>query len=259
MNILCEAAKVYRQFKKISEKQDAYGLNIGRYCADLSKIVTTFTTSEYGDRDVVTIYEDGSVFVERIQYYPEYWFADTHDLFNDTSFKEQENNLQDWKLTYNSANRSVDRKTDYHFGSDVNNVSYIECFKTVEYCLKQYPFIWKCDYVDFRWVVNVNIKYCKYAPKYHADYNILNKESLNHFDSFTDYELWLRAFYTNIPTHLMNNQTIAPMFDIYYPSNIARKKKIQVLVIDLINNKHIYIDWLHGRYGLFKKITELFK
>lgn len=232
----CQASEVFRKFFK----DDSFPYQI-ELATDLdTEYVEHFKTSCFvEDTENITIYKDGSVFLEHIEFYPEYWVADAEGWFDDD-------------LAFSEApEKDMDRLTHWNYGALVNNLCYAAWYKDLDSFFEEnQPY---CELPDFRWYALVAQEQAKYAPRYYASCCIRLLATIENTKSIDGYKFWLRAFYSRVPP---SASPTSPSFDIYYPQKAKDRQTITILVIDPKTGIKEPIKWRHGQHGLFEYVAK---
>lgn len=209
-------------------------------------IAFNFSSSPNFDREDFTIFDDGSILVEHIEYYQEYWFADANGWFNDS-----DDSIFDW---HNSPPESdIDRVEHWNYGAMVNSLCYFAWYKNLEDFLKENEPMFQV-LPPFEWAVITPHPLQKFIPRYCIRaWSVRSLEEIPKTQNILGYGFWLRAykkrFYAE-PIDVLHNATHE--FDVYYPLNLKEKKYIKVLVVK--EEKIAIVKWKHGKHGLFAEI-----
>ncbi|GAA6622880.1 hypothetical protein [Scytonema sp. NUACC26] len=230
--VKCKAAKVYSEFWKNYEPFDLiYG-----YKSRL--VLSRFRVKDGKHFDYcheISIYDDDSIFVQTIDFYPEFWAV----------YEEY------YWVDYSWGNLSYEEKVDI---IELNNCGTAHAFKNahcfLNWCSKSVLNQLVCNLYDFSYFCEVNEKYEKYSPCSSSLCVHYIEEKLPKLNN--RYDFWLRCY-------AKNEWQQEYYFDVFYPRFPIAGAKITVRIeFPHRPELNFKLRWIDGQRDLFQLIQDEF-
>ncbi|GAA6622881.1 hypothetical protein [Scytonema sp. NUACC26] len=178
----CKAAKIYKSYY-----ENYTGLNGAGCYAQIIGVAYEYSiwTDDIADRDEIYVYSDGSVFMQRVDMFPEFW----HIYFECGHPRRSYYNWDTWDDLHPVEQECL---------AVENDIGFVSAWKSVELFLNEYSRLYpenckllKCDLYKFNYICLTNDVYTMYNNRW--SYPSRTLYGFNNKPSLIEYYFWLRV------------------------------------------------------------------